>query len=344
MASNQDTEERLKIALADHYNIQEEIGRGGMATVYLAEDLKHHRRVAVKVLDPELSAVVGSERFLSEIETTANLQHPNILPLFDSGEADHLLFYVMPYVEGESLRDRLNRETQLPVEDAVRITREIADGLGHAHGLEVVHRDIKPENVLLSGGHALIADFGIGRAVTMAGGTRLTETGLSLGTPQYMSPEQLEGREADSRTDIFSLGTVLFETQGWISSPRFSRDGRHIGFLHHPSPGDNRGQVGMADLAGNSRLLTEPYTSTAGLACHAMERYGDALAFYDRAVELEPKMVMLYVNRAHAKRNLGKLDAALEDLALASKQEATPDEVSQIRELIRKIERQKEGG
>jgi serine/threonine-protein kinase len=204
--------DRLKAALADRYRIEGEIGRGGMATVYLAEDLKHRRKVAVKVLDPEISAVVGTERFLAEIETTANLQHPHILPLFDSGEADGFLFYVMPFVEGESLRDRLDRETQLPVEDAVQIAREVADGLSHAHGLGVIHRDIKPENVLLSGGHALIADFGIARAVTVAGGTRLTETGLSLGTPYYMSPEQASGEvEVDARSDLYSLGCVVYE-------------------------------------------------------------------------------------------------------------------------------------
>lgn len=212
MASNKDLQERLNVALADRYRIEKEIGRGGMATVYLAEDLRHHRRVAVKVLDPEISAVIGNERFLTEIQTTANLQHPNILPLFDSGEADNLLFYVMPFVEGESLRDRLNRETQLPVEDAVRITQEIADGLSYAHGMDVIHRDIKPANILLSGGHALIADFGIGRAVTEAGGARLTETGLSLGTPQYMSPEQAAGdRELDARSDLYALGCVTYE-------------------------------------------------------------------------------------------------------------------------------------
>lgn len=203
---------RLNRALADRYAIEGEIGSGGMATVFLAEDLKHRRKVAVKVLSPEISAIVGTERFLAEIETTANLQHPHVLPLFDSGEADGLLYYVMPFVEGESLRDRLDRETQLPVEDAVRIAREVADGLGHAHALGVIHRDIKPENILLAGDHALIADFGIARAVTVAGGTRLTETGLSLGTPQYMSPEQASGEaDVDARSDVYALGCITFE-------------------------------------------------------------------------------------------------------------------------------------
>ncbi len=156
---------RLKAALSDRYTVEREIGSGGMATVYLAHDVKHDRKVAVKVLRPELAAVLGAERFLNEIKVTANLQHPHILPLHDSGEADGFLFYVMPFVEGESLRDRLNRETQLSVEDALQISREVADGLSHAHELGVVHRDIKPENILLTGGHALVADFGIARAV-----------------------------------------------------------------------------------------------------------------------------------------------------------------------------------
>jgi len=183
-----------------------------MATVYLAQDIRHDRKVAVKVLRPELAAVIGAARFLTEIKVTANLQHPHILPLHDSGEADGFLYYVMPYVVGESLRDRLNRETQLSVEDALQLTQEIADGLNHAHSLGVVHRDIKPENILLTGGHALIADFGIARAVTEAGGTRLTETGLSLGTPQYMSPEQASGeRDVDARSDVYALGCVTYE-------------------------------------------------------------------------------------------------------------------------------------
>jgi len=186
-----DDQERLTNALADRYRIEREIGSGGMATVYLAEDLKHHRKVALKVLSPELAAVVGAERFLTEIETTANLQHPHILPLYDSGQEDGLLYYVMPYVEGESLRVKLNREKQLPNDEAVMLTRQVASALGFAHQEQIVHRDIKPENILIHQGEALVADFGIALAVTAAGGTRLTDTGLSLGTPEYMSPEKL---------------------------------------------------------------------------------------------------------------------------------------------------------
>jgi serine/threonine-protein kinase len=183
-----------------------------MATVYLAHDLRHDRPVAIKVLHPELGAALGSERFLSEIKTTAKLQHPHILPLLDSGEADGLLFYVMPYVSGETLRARLERETQLPIADAVRIARETADALSAAHALGIVHRDIKPENILLQGGHALVADFGIALAVQSAGGQRMTQTGLSLGTPQYMSPEQAMGEKSvDARADVYALGAVTYE-------------------------------------------------------------------------------------------------------------------------------------
>ncbi|NNK47976.1 MAG: serine/threonine protein kinase, partial [Gemmatimonadetes bacterium] len=185
--------DQLNAAFSDRYTVQRELGRGGMAAVYLADDLKHGRQVAIKVLHPELAAVLGAERFLKEIEIAAGLTHPHILPLHDSGEADGLLYYVMPYVEGESLRGRLDRETQLSLEDTTRIASEVADALSYAHARDVVHRDIKPANILLSGGHALVADFGIARAVTEAGGNRLTETGLSLGTPHYMSPEQASG-------------------------------------------------------------------------------------------------------------------------------------------------------
>ena len=204
--------ERLTTALADRYRLERELGAGGMATVYLAEDLKHHRKVAVKVLRPELAAVIGADRFLVEIRTTANLQHPHILPLHDSGEADSFLYYVMPYVEGESLRDRLNRETQLPVADAVRIATEVASALDYAHRHGVIHRDIKPENILLHDGSALVADFGIALAASKAGGTRMTETGMSLGTPHYMSPEQAMGeREITARSDVYALGAVTYE-------------------------------------------------------------------------------------------------------------------------------------
>ncbi len=206
-----DSLSRLATAVSDRYRIEREIGQGGMATVYLAQDIRHNRRVAVKVLRPELAAVIGAERFLSEITTTANLQHPHILPLFDSGEADGFLFYVMPYVQGETVRDRISREKQLPVADAVRIATEVANALDYAHRHNVIHRDIKPENILLHDGSALVADFGIALAVSTAG-TRMTETGMSLGTPHYMSPEQAMGeREITATSDVYALGCVLYE-------------------------------------------------------------------------------------------------------------------------------------
>ena len=215
-----ETQTRLQLALSDRYRIEREIGAGGMATVFLGQDLRHDRRVALKLLRPELSAVIGAERFLAEIKLTANLQHPHILPLFDSGEVvvdqpegtQRYLFYVMPFVEGESLRARLNREKQLPVADAVRIALEVASALDYAHRHGVVHRDIKPENILLHDGQALVADFGIALAASKAGGNRMTETGMSLGTPHYMSPEQAMGeREITARSDVYALGVVLYE-------------------------------------------------------------------------------------------------------------------------------------
>ena len=204
--------ERLAATLADRYRIERELGQGGMATVYLAQDLKHHRKVAVKVLKPELAAVLGAERFVQEITTTAALQHPHILPLFDSGTAEGLLYYVMPYIDGETLRTKLDRETQLGIDEAVRIAVAVADALDYAHRHGVIHRDIKPENILLHDGRPMVADFGIALAVSAAAGGRMTETGLSLGTPHYMSPEQATAeKEISARSDEYSLGSVLYE-------------------------------------------------------------------------------------------------------------------------------------
>jgi serine/threonine-protein kinase len=211
--------ERLSAALADRYRIERRLGEGGMATVYLAEDLKHDRKVALKVLRPELAAVLGADRFVQEIKTTAALQHPHILPLYDSGSAaagqgggTEFLYYVMPYIQGETLREKLNRETQLGIDEAAKITTEVADALQYAHEQGVIHRDIKPENILLQGGRAMVADFGIALAVSAAAGGRMTETGLSLGTPHYMSPEQATAdKHITNRSDVYSLGCVLYE-------------------------------------------------------------------------------------------------------------------------------------
>ncbi|HEX9165767.1 MAG TPA: protein kinase [Gemmatimonadales bacterium] len=206
-----DPTERLTAALADRYRVERELGAGGMATVYLAEDLKHRRKVAVKVMRPELAATLGAERFLREVEIAAQLNHPHILPMYDSGAAEGLLFYVMPWIEGESLQARLRREGQLPVEEAVRLAREVAEALAHAHARGIIHRDIKPANILINAGHALVADFGIARALG-TGGEALTKTGLAVGTPQYMSPEQATGGHAiDGRADVYAVGAVLYE-------------------------------------------------------------------------------------------------------------------------------------
>ena len=204
--------QRLQAALSGRYEVERLLGEGGMAIVFLARDVKHDRQVALKILKPELAASLGAERFLREIRVTAKLSHPHILPLYDSGEADGLLYYVMPYVTGESLASYVAREKQLALAEAMRITREVASALGHAHSLGLVHRDIKPENVLLSGGHAIVADFGISRAVAEAGGDKLTQTGMAIGTPAYMSPEQIGGDpDVDARSDLYSLGCMLYE-------------------------------------------------------------------------------------------------------------------------------------
>jgi len=240
---------RLVAGLSGRYSIQHELARGGMATVFLAHDLRHERTVALKVLHPELSDALGPERrFLREIRTLARLDHPHILPLLDSGDAQGQLWYTMPYVEGETLRDRLRREVQLPVEEAVRLTREIADALTYAHAHGVIHRDIKPENILVSGGHARVADFGIARALEAAGGETLTASGMLVGTPTYMSPEQAAGEPAlDGRSDVYSLACVLYEmlageppwtgpTSQAVISRRFTESPRPLGATREGLP------------------------------------------------------------------------------------------------------------
>src|SRR5881628_1595177 len=204
--------DRVRSVLADRYTIEREVGRGGMATVFLAQDQRHHRPVAVKVLHPQLAVSLGPDRFLREIQIAARLQHPHIVPLYDSGQAGELLYYVMPYIEGESLRQRLDRERQLALEDAVQLGRAVAAALDYAHRQQIVHRDIKPENVMLHEGEAMVTDFGIAKAVTAAAATSLTQTGTAVGTPAYMSPEQASGEaELDGRSDVYSLGCLVFE-------------------------------------------------------------------------------------------------------------------------------------
>jgi serine/threonine protein kinase len=205
--------EKLRAALAGRYEIDKEIGQGGMATVYLADDLRHERKVAVKVLRPDLAAALGPERFLREIKIAANLTHPHILPLYDSGEADGFLYYVMPYIEGDTLRERIEKEGELPVSEAVRIIREVVDALASAHSQGVVHRDIKPDNIMLSGRHAMVMDFGVAKAVSEATGRNtLTTVGVALGTPTYMAPEQATADpHVDHRADIYAVGVMAYE-------------------------------------------------------------------------------------------------------------------------------------
>ena len=224
---------RLNAALDGRYAIKREVGAGGMATVYLAEDVRHHRKVAVKVLRPDLAATLGPERFLREIEIAANLTHPHILPLYDSGEADGFLFYVLPYIEGESLRDRLVREGELPVGEVVRILRDVVDALAHAHDHGLVHRDIKPDNIMLSGRHALVTDFGVAKAVSEATGRhQLTTVGVALGTPAYMSPEQAEASDhIDHRADIYAVGTLAYELLAGV--PPFSGKSPQMTLVAH---------------------------------------------------------------------------------------------------------------
>ena len=261
--------DRLVEALADRYRFEGELGQGGMATVYRAEDLKHSRQVAIKVLKPDLAAVLGTERFLSEIKITAGLDHPHILTLIDSGSAAGFLYYVLPLVRGESLRDRLDRQKQLGLDEALAITKQVAGALDYAHRHKVIHRDIKPENILLQEGEAMLTDFGIALAVQEAGGARLTETGMAVGTPYYMSPEQsMAERDLDGRTDIYALGCVLYEMLA--GEPPIHRA---YGAGHHRQADQPPGPVG-AHPAGDGAGVggSRPDVSTGQVAgrpvCH----------------------------------------------------------------------------
>lgn len=273
---------RLAVALTGRYAIERELGHGGTALVFLGQDPKHERLVAIKVLRPELTIALGAERFLREIKVTARLNHPHILPLLDSGEADGFLYYVMPYVEGESLRDRLDREHRLAVEEALVITREVADALEYAHQHGVVHRDVKPENILISAGHAVVADFGIARAIQAAGDQTTTQTGILLGTPAYMSPEQAAGEsELDGRSDIYSLGCVLYEM--WAGAPPFAGSSAHavmaMRFTHRPP---DVASVRDAVPVWGSRAVAR------ALARDPAERYATAAQFAAALIAPEP--------------------------------------------------------
>src|SRR6266516_2238071 len=266
-----DLQSRLAAALAGRYTIEREIGRGGMSIVYLAHDTRNERRVALKVLRPDLAHSLGPERFLREIKVAAGLTHPHILPLFDSGAADGLLFYTMPYVEGESLRHRLIRQKRLPVTDAVTIARDVADALSYAHAQNIVHRDIKPENILLEAGHPVVSDFGIARAISVADASRMTGTGIVVGTVDYMSPEQARGEEVDGRSDIYSLGCVLYEML--IGRPPFTG-------------GTSTGQARAVSQERREIPVEVDYAIEVALAQSPSERFATASEF---AAALAPK-------------------------------------------------------
>ena len=263
---------RVRDTLADVYEVEKQLGEGGMAIVFLATDRKHGRKVAIKVMRPELSESLGGDRFLKEIETAARLSHPHILPVHDSGQVNNLLYYVMPFVEGESLSDRLNREQQLPIDDALEITKEVAEALAHAHSYGIVHRDIKPENILLYGGHAVIADFGIAKALSAAGGDRLTGTGVAVGTPAYMSPEQATGEDVDARSDVYALACMLYEML--VGQPPFTGRNAQAMIQQHV--------VAPPPSATDSRATVTPELSSAiqrGMAKTPADRFATATEF-----------------------------------------------------------------
>src|SRR6266516_5276437 len=266
-----DLQSRLADALSGRYTLERELGRGGMSVVFLATDHRNQRRVALKVLRPELAHSLGPERFLREIKVAAGLAHPHILPLFDSGVANGLLFYTMPYVAGESLRDRLIRQRRLPVADAVTIARDVADALSYAHDQNIVHRDIKPENILLEAGHPVVSDFGIARAISVADASRMTGTGIVVGTVDYMSPEQASGEEVDGRSDIYSLGCVLYEML--IGRPPFTG-------------GTSTGQARAVSQERREIPVEVDYAIEVALAQSPSERFATASEF---AAALAPK-------------------------------------------------------
>ena len=307
--------EILNTALAGRYTIERELGRGGMATVYLANDVKHRRPVAIKVLRPELAAAMGPERFLREVEIAASLNHPHILALYDSGEANGFLFYVMPYVAGESLRNRLDREHQLPLEEALAITRQVAAALEYAHARQVIHRDIKPENILLYEGEAMVADFGIALAVSAAAEDRLTETGIAVGTPEYMSPEQAVGeRELDARSDVYSLACVLYELLA--GEPPFTgRTAQAILAKRFADPVSPVGRLRAGISAGLEQALTR------ALAPAPADRFASAAAFAEgltKPVDAPPKArsiaVLPFVNLSADPANDYFADGVTEDV------------------------------
>ena len=306
---------RLQSGLGDRYQLDREVGRGAMATVFLAHDVKHEREVALKVLRPELAINLGAERFLREIKLIAQLQHPHILPLYDSGECNGLLYYVSPYVGSENLRDRMHRDLQMPVHDALRLVREVADALAYAHQHGIVHRDIKPENILLLDDHSVIADFGIARAIRMSGGHRLSEPGISIGTPTYMSPEQAGGDVMlDGRSDIYSLGCVLFEALTGVP-PFVGTNDRQIIAGHFtappPKPSDTRPELPSALDA----IIAKALAKNPVERFQSADDLGKALELRDEELPVlladSSSVVML------SRRTLGAIIAALVILVIA---------------------------
>src|SRR2546426_4690775 len=292
--SMEQVQEALSAALGDRYTIDRVLGRGGMATVYVAEDRRHGRQVAIKVLRPDVAAAIGAERFLREITIAARLTHPHVLPLIDSGQAAGSLYYVMPYVRGETLRQRLVRERWLPLKDALGIARELGAGLDYAHREGFIHRDVKPENVLLADGHAVIADFGIARAIFQAGGDHVTEVGLAIGTPEYMSPEQAAGdRELDGRCDVYALACVIYEMLA--GEPPFSGDSARAIIAKHLSepPQPLRARRPDAPAAVEQALAR-------ALAKDPADRFASVAAFTTALEETRPGVVPAIVGKTRS--------------------------------------------